>query len=291
MIRFRLALTASLLVLVLFAPTPSPAQWVEPPGTGWVDVQVAHQNTGTKFGNQGRRIPLKLSGEARSIITTVRLTGALGIWHGLDVWADVPVRHLIFREPTQRFQRTGISDPRLFVRVGPSLVGLSQLPVAVAVRGGVKLPVGGFAASQQVIPLSEGQRDWKLLLELGKSLHPWPVYVMGWVGYRWREPNDTIARKPGNERLFYAAAGGHVNAFRWKVAMDGLFGAPPVRTAFNLPLENERRELVQILPTVGWDLGPGTVQAGTRIPLHGRNLPAGPTFTLGYFLSWSEPLW
>ena len=99
--------------------------------------------------------------------------------------------------------------------------------------------------------LSQGQRDWDLLLEVGKSLHPWPVYVMGWVGYRWREVNREIQEKPGDERLFYAAAGGSVERFRWKLAVDGLFGRPPVRTDFDLVLQNDERELVQVIPTVG----------------------------------------
>jgi hypothetical protein len=151
--------------------------------------------------------------------------------------------------------------------------------------------VGDFRLDAEQISLSEGQRDWELLLEVGKSLHPWPAYVMAWAGYRWREVNDEVEKKPGDERLFYAAAGGSVGRFRWKLAVDGQFGRAPVRTDFDLKLEQDRQALLQLIPTVGWSVGPGAVEAGVRVPLHGRNLPAGPVFTLGYFLTWDDPPW
>lgn len=282
------------LAVLLFASLLGPSaagQWVESPGTGWVKIQLSHQDTRTKFGTQGTRQPLKLDERTRSITTTLRFSGALGLWRGIDLWADVPFRRMEFNDSAQNRERSGISDPRVFLRVGPSLFGLDDPPLAIALRGGTKFPVGDFAVDAEVIPLSEGQRDWELLLELGASLHPWPIYVMGWAGYRWREPNQSIQRKPGDERVFYLATGGSVDPFQWKVAVDGLFGRPPVRTAFDLSLENERRELVQLIPTVGWHVGPGTLEAGARIPVQGRNFPAGPVFTLGYFFSWNASLW
>ena len=87
------------------------------------------------------------------------------------------------------------------------------------------------------------------------------------------------------------AAGGSAGRFRWKLAVDGLFGRPPVRTEFDLVLQNDERELVQVIPTVGWEVGPGAIKAGLRVPVHGRRFPVGPVFTLGYFLSWDDPLW
>jgi hypothetical protein len=270
---------------------PSRGQWIEPPGTGWVKLQVAHQDTRERFDENGT-VESYFNEDARSITTTVRLSGAVGLWRGLDAWVDVPYHRLAFNDVTRERVTTGIADPRFFLRAGPSLVGVDDLPVAVALRGGVKFPVGDFQISAEQISLSQGQRDWELLLEVGKSLHPWPVYVMGWAGYRWRETNTDIERKPGDERLLYLAAGGSIDRLRWKLALDGQFGRPPVRRDFgNIELERDRRELLQLIPTLGWAVGPGAIEAGVRLPLHGRNLPAGPVLTLGYFLSWDEPLW
>lgn len=283
------ALTTFFLFGVLGGPTAA-AQWIEPPGTGWVDLKVAHQDTREKFNRRGNVVPFD-SEDARSIATTVRVTGALGLWRGIDIWGDVPFRRLEFNDVQDERLTTGIADPRFFLRVGPSVAGFTDLPLAVALRGGIKLPAGDFRLDANEISLSQGQRDWDLLLEVGKSLHPWPVYVMGWVGYRWREVNRSIQEKPGDERLVYAAVGGSLDRFRWKLAVDGVFGRPPVRTDFDLVLENDERELVQVIPTVGWDVGPGTAEAGLRLPVYGHKFPAGPVFTLGYFFSWDEPLW
>jgi len=285
--RWSLAVLVGILLGGLPA-TDSLGQWIESPGTGWVQLQGAHHDTRTRFDENGTVEPY-FNEDARSITTTVRLTGALGLWNGVDAWIDVPYHRLAFNDVSRDRLTTGIADPRVFVRAGPSLVGIDKLPFAVALRGGVKFPVGDFRINAEEISLSQGQRDWDLLLEVGKSLHPWPVYVMGWVGYRWREVNETTGFKPGNERIAYLAAGGHIDRFQWKVAVDGFFGRPTQLAG--TPLSASRRELVQVLPRVGWRLGPGVIEAGARVPLHGRNLPAGPAVTLGYFLTWDEPLW
>ncbi len=276
------------------AAAPAGAQWTESPGTGWVQVETLHHGTDTRFDENGNLEPL-FNEDSHSRTTSFFVKGALGLWRGLDVWAELPFHRLEFDDAVRDRQSTGVGDPRVFLRVGPGLVGVEEaLPLAVAMRGGVKFSVGDFPVSAEVIPLTEGQRDWELIVELGRSLHPWPVYVQGWAGYRWRETNDTIDRKPGNERFFYAAAGGSIDRFTWQLGVDGLFGEPPERhlsSGLELPLPNDVRELVQLLPTVGYQVGPGAVELGARIPIHGQNLPAGPSFTLGYFLTWDRPLW
>jgi len=293
MIRLRVAVITVLFSLL--GTLPSHGQWVEPPGTGWINLQIAHQTTDTGFNGDGNVVSLdELDPEARSIITTARLTGALGLVRGVDAWVDLPVHRQEFTGSGSDLLTTGLGDPRVFLRAGPSLFGVESLPVAVAVRGGAKFTTGTFENDAETISLSQGQRDWEALLEIGKSLHPWPVYVAGWTGYRWREVNEEIARDPGDEWIFYAAVGGSAHRLQWKVAVDGLFGRPSfdTRTGF----EFAPRELVQLTPSVGWPVGPGTIEASARIPVHGRStrsdrLPAGPTFTLGYFLTWDNALW
>ena len=283
-----------LILLWTLAVPPAAAQWTEAPGTGWVQIETLYHSTETRFDENGNLEPL-FNADSRSLTTSVFLKGALGVARGVDVWAEVPFHRLQFDDAVRERTSTGVGDPRVFLRVGPGLAGLADaVPLAVAVRGGVKFSAGDVPVSAEVIPLTEGQRDWELIVEVGTSLHPWPLYVQGWAGYRWRETNEAIQRKPGNERFFYAAAGGSVDRVTWKLGVDGLFGTPPIRNVsptLDLPLPNDVRELVQILPTVGYRVGPGAVEVGARIPVHGQNLPAGPSFTFGYFLSWEKALW
>lgn len=273
-------------------PGTAIAQWLEPPGTGWAQLRAIHHPTDTRFGPDGTIEPL-FNEDSRSITTSVFLTAAVGLVPGLDVWGQAPFHRLQFNDVVRDRTSTGLGHPKLFLRVGPRLIGLDT-GRPLAVRGGVKFPVGDFPIDAEIIPLSEGQRDWEVLVELGHSFHPWPVYVMGWVGYRWRETNTAIARKPGDERLFHVALGGTIGRLTWKLAVDGLLGRPPIRTfdaGFTIELEQDTRRLVQLMPTVGWQVGPGAVELGARFPVDGRNLPAGPALTLGYFFNWGVPLW
>jgi hypothetical protein len=244
-------------------------------------VQVAGYRhvTSSSFGPGGRIDPFFADGRART--SSVYLTAAYGLYRGFDAWAQVPIHHLIFENAAGRRERLGVGDPRLYLRMSPALIG-KNLPVAL--RAGVKLPGGDFPVDAEIIPLGEGQRDWELLLELGHSFYPKPVYVAGWVGHRWREINRDAARKPGDEWFAFASAGGRRGAFVWKLIVEGWTGGRPVIQGIVLP--SGRQEMLQVLPSVGWDVGPGIVEVGIRAPLAGRNLPAGPAGVVGVFVGW-----
>lgn len=263
---------------------PAPAlgtQWVEPPGTGWLDVRHYHHDTREEFGPDGERQEFFARGHA--ITRSTYLTLAAGVVRGVDVWAQLPFHIFSFDDTAGERDRAGFGDPRLYLRAGPSLFGVSTFPIAV--RGGVKLPVAEFPVDAEIIPLTEGQVDWELYLELGWSFHPVPVYGMGWVGHRWREAKGVI-RDPGDERLAYVAFGGDIGSrLTWKLAGEGLWGLTPVLD--RVAVANARRKMIQVFPTLGFRVGPGTIEVGGRIPLEGRNLPAGPALVGGYHVDWS----
>ena len=275
--------------------TPVSGQWIKPAGTGWVDISLAHQRAQTKFDVNADVVALSpFDTEAQSTVTTLRITGALGLFRGVDAWLDVPLRRQTYQIASDPLSTTGFGDTRLFLRAGPSVFGVTDLPLALALRGGVKWPTGTFETGTRALSLSQGQRDWELLLEIGRSLYPWPAYVSGWIGRRWREPKKGLGVNPGNEWVFYASAGGSVDAFVWKMAVDGFLGAPTVGSGTGT--EFAARQLVQIIPTAGWRVGPGAFRARVRVPVHGQStrsatLLSGPTVSIGYFLDWNEPLW
>ncbi|WP_457654219.1 transporter [Rhodocaloribacter sp.] len=264
------------------APEGARAQWIERPGEGWVQVSVYHHDTRRRYDESGNEERLFSEG-GRSITTSVFVTAAGGLVRGVDVWVQVPYHRLQFNDVSDDRESTGFGDVRAHVRLGPELFGVRS-PVPVAVRAGVKLATGEYTRDSEVIPLAEGQRDWEVMLELGHSFWPRPLYVSGWAGYRWRETNEQAVHKPGNEWFGFATVGGQAAGFHWKLSLDVLFGQTP--EFLGLPLRSARRRLVQLMPSVGRAVGPGVVEVGGRFPVSGRNLPAGPSFVVGYFFKW-----
>lgn len=248
------------------------------PGVGWVQLSAAHQASSRLFGPGGVRQNFLANGEVRT--TSLYVTSAFGVLPGLDVWAQIPLHTLSYRDQGGRRDRTGIGDPRASIRIGSGIAGLTGVPVAL--RAGVKFAGGEFPVDATVIPLTEGQRDWELSAEAGTAFSGVPVYVLGWIGYRWREATANAERRPGNERFVHAALGGGHGTLRWEVASDAMWGAAPERLGIRVP--SARRHLVQLAPTVGYGVGPGAVDLTTTIPLRGKNLPTGPAVSVGYRL-------
>ena len=273
---------AGLCLMAMLGAGPAAGQWVEPPGHGWAQLSVYHHDTRTRFDATGRRDSL-FNAEGRAVTTSAVLTAAVGLVRGVDAWLQVPYHRLAFDDVAADRRSVGFGDPRLQVRVGPAVFG-RRFPVAV--RGGVKLALGRFNRDAEIIPLSEGQRDYEVLVEIGHSFYPRPLYALAWAGYRWRGWNDEIDRKPGDERLGYVAAGGQVRGVVWKLAAEGLWGRPPRRRlpgGPELTLALDRRRLIHLLPSLGCRLGPGVIEVGGRIPVAGRNMPAGAALVVGYF--------
>lgn len=276
----RACLTA--LLGVAAASGPGGAQWTQPPGEAWTDLAVHHHDTTEEYGPGGEKQPFFADGH--SITTSLYLTTAIGIVNGLDAWLQVPLHFFSFDDAAGDRQQTGLGDTRVYARLGSRLLGLPAVPIAL--RGGIKIPGSEFPVDPQVIPLSEGQVDWELILEVGHSFHPAPFYAMGWAGYRWRTENTEEHRKPGDERFAFLAIGGEIGSrFVWKLAGEGLWGLAPVVDGLEIPTASRR--LIQIQPTAGVRAGPGVVQLGGRLPVSGRNMPAGPALVAGYFVPWS----
>ena len=123
----------------------------------------------------------------------------------------------------------------------------------------------------EIIPLGEGQRDWELIVEVGHSMRPRSMYVSGWLGYRWREANNDIDIDFGDEVFFLAAFGGSFGRLGYKLAVDGIAGLTPELQGVRV--ENARRGLYRLLPSLFWRTGYGHAQVGTRLPFF-RQEPA-----------------
>jgi len=270
-------LVAPLLFLATCLPSMAGAQWTEAPREGWASLSVYHQDTREVFGVERDRTAFP--GRGRSVVTAAYLTMAGGLTDGIDAWVQLPAQRLRFEDVTGEDTRSGMGDIRLYLRARPLEFVGSPLPVAL--RVGVKLPVGDFDVGSGMIPLGDGQRDWEVILEGGHSFYPSPLYAMGWIGYRWREALEPGRTEFGNERFFHAALGGGSGRLGFRLAADGWFGGTPLLNA--LRARGAEREMLRVSPSllVGW--GPGQVEVGARRPIRGRNLPAGTDLVLGYF--------
>lgn len=279
---FRRHLCGALLVLTATAQGVD-AQWVEPVGEGWAALAVFHQDTRSVYDLGGDSRDFFAEGHART--TSSFLTVASGLMPGIDAWAQFSFHRLDFDDLGGERSSTGLGDTRLWVRGAPLRLLGSAFPLTI--RGGVKLPIGDFDVDAEVIPLGDGQRDWELMAEVGHSFYPRSVYIMGWIGYRWRELNTESRKDFGDEVFFFAQLGGAAGPIGYKVALDGWDGGPGVIEG--LPVASAQRDLIQIQPSVLIPFGPGSLEAGARFTLRGRNLPAGTAFMFGYFADWSLP--
>lgn len=250
-----------------------------PPGSGWIQLSGYVQEADTRFTFEGERETFFSSGAAST--RSLYLTAAVGVVWGLDVWAQASLHRLRYSDDSGSRDRTGLGDVRLAARAGAELVGL-DLPVSL--RAGVKLPGSRFPVDVTVLPLSEGQVDAEVSVESGHAFAGGAFYVLGWVGHRWRLGISEAERNPGDEWFGHVAAGGARGSLRWELAVEGLFGAPPVQQG--IELVTDRRRLVQVVPGVAWQVGPGEADLGVQVPLAGRNLPSDPSVALGYRLSW-----
>lgn len=253
-------------------------QWVESPGTGWIQLSLYHHDTTDEYTLERNLRTIPNGG--RAVATSFFLTSAFGIVDGVDAWVQLPYHSIEFTDNSVTpLNRSGLGEVKAFVRFAPlSWLG-SSFPFAI--RGGVKLPVSDFQLDAQIIPLGEGQRDWELIAEVGHSFWPKSAYVMGWLGYRWREFATDLNRDFGDEVFFLAAVGGNAGALGYKFTVEGWNGGTPLIEGIRL--ESASREMLHITPTVSYTVGPGALEVGLRTPLAGRNLTGGSAFTAGYF--------
>ncbi|MDA1349658.1 MAG: hypothetical protein O3A47_12465, partial [Chloroflexi bacterium] len=250
-------------------------------GAGWVQISAYRQRADEAFNPVGDR--QSFIGGSTFNTRSAYLTGAFGVAEGLEIWAQVPVHRLSVNGAAGRSEGNGVGDVRAALRVSPALFGL-EIPVAL--RFGAKLPGNDFPVDARLLPLTEGQRDFEVSLETGWSPIDLPVYVVGWVGHRWRGENEIARFQPGNERFAHGAVGAWAGPVSVELGLDALWGSAPDEQG--LRLESGRRRFVQLLPTVGADVGPGRLELTTPIPVSGRNLPAGIGLSVGYRVVWGR---
>ena len=197
------------------------------------------------------------------------------------MWAQVPYFDLHFDDDTQALHNTGIGDVRVSVRY--NVLALRGGSIPVSARFTTKIPVVDFPIDRDVVPVGEGQWDYEAWLETGISLWPLPAYGVLWIGYRWRTLNESTTVHPGDERTLLAELGGTTAALHARLApLAPAVPTPTTRTGVSA--RNDVGDVLCLQPTLTYGLTPAlTLEVGPRLPLHGKNFPAGIQWVVGLF--------
>ena len=152
-------------------------------------------------------------------------------------------------------------------------------PVVGTLKLGIKTPSGEFRAAPEAMSASDGQWDFEVIAQIGRSYWPTPIYANIDLGYRLRETNDTIHHNPDDELIYNAEVGGSpTEMLNLALKLEGISGAG--------------RRVTYAIPTVLVSLPQGlSVEAAARVTVLGRADPsvgppphtyfAGSTWMLG----------
>lgn len=270
-------------VLALFmVGTPLAGQWPAGRGGYWIKGSFFHHCTTEEFRSNGEKRQF-LNQDAISRSNAFFLDALVGVTDRLDLWVQIPYFDLSFDDVSAERHSAGIGDVRVSARY--NLFQLRGGSIPVSARFTAKVPVADLTVDAEVIPVGEGQWDYEAWLEGGLSLWPLPLYSVVWLGYRWRTLNEETTRDPGDELALLAEMGGTdlVGRLGGKVVVDGFFGRPG--TLQNVTLgSSASREIFYVAPTAIYSFTPSTMlEVGVRIPMLGRNFPAGAPIQVGLF--------
>jgi Putative MetA-pathway of phenol degradation len=267
-------------VAVACYASPATAQWPAGRGGYWVKVSGFLHQTKDQYRSNGEKLPF-LNSNAEATSKAVFVDALIGITDHLDFWAQVPYFDLNFNDDADNRHSSGVGDIRLSARY--NLFKLRGGSIPISVRFTAKIPVVDFPIDAEVIPVGEGQWDYEAWLESGISFWPIPAYGVLWLGHRWRTKNEDTTRNPGNEIAILAELGGTLKGpLGGKIVLDAIYGQNGSLQGINV--SGDKREITYLQPALTYQLSPSlSIEAGSRIPLAGKNFPAGPQFTVGIF--------
>ncbi|RMG67519.1 MAG: hypothetical protein D6715_04625 [Calditrichaeota bacterium] len=276
--------------------------WPQPKGHYFFKLDVSYLSTDEEFNFQADKIPILGDfpgyGNVEFRDLAVTFYGEYGITSRLTGIVTLPFK----RSTNERVEElipgqgrsvtrttSGLSDLRLMVRYG-----LLQLPVAVSLQGGVKIPLGYDEFPDNDGPsLGTSKVDTELSLLIGKSFFPLPIYAWGGGGYRRR------SGRFNDEFIFTGEVGLTLGRALVKFNVDGIKNTkrPPdiYGETLVLPLPGGGgafqqfqfgdQDVIKINPGVIVDVsGPLAFQVDVIHVVWGRNMIAGTTASAGLVL-------
>lgn len=262
--------------LLLVGPSLAHAgAWTLPQGTNWFKVGFMYQDTTERYFLDGERIPYFFDG--RNQTRALFFEYVRGLTDRLDVKVQLPIFAISFDDFAGERESNGLGDLRL-----ESRYNIMDDPMVLTLGGTIKFPTGEFVNDAEIVPVGEGQYDFDVFAEVGRSLWPVNGYVTGKIGYRFRTENKKTNIAFGDEIIWRAEVGYRFNRrLSTKVLARGLHGFESM--SFGLTIETLRREVVYIEPGVHFAFTETQgVEVTVPVSVRGRNWPAGPVFTVSF---------
>jgi hypothetical protein len=254
--------------------------WMRGPGHGYAKVAVVWVHADERLGADGGSTAMPADGHFND--AGIAVYTELGLLRHLDLVLATSLKRITVRDDTSIDVSTaGLADLQVDARLGALRAG----PVLTAVIAGVKLPTG--YRSDETPPLGTGAVDGRLRIAVsGGWPRPFPGYLSGEVGYRWRgdlaDDLDYLVELgvgPGESAGFGAGA--------WlRVKLEGVDsrGARHLDPAIAPELTSREEDFVKVGPELSWPLdreATFTLEVGARWVVDGKNTIASRDLIFG----------
>ncbi len=247
--------------------------WTQKKGGYYLKIAGGYLNSKDDIDAGGSRVQKAGLGELRDVNYSIYLE--YGLMDRLTLVASAPYKRM---KDTRTFvtgkafeKRSGFGDLEMRLR----WQGIQKSYVASLAFGG-KLPMWYDKDLGTRVPLSSTEVDLDGRLLLGKSLHPFPGYLTGEFGYRYR--GGTFS----NEMFYGAEAGVTMGKFLVKGFISGIHTFGECVTTAEVGLIGDQNVL-KISPGLIYNLSP-KLEIGLDLirVASGCNTGAGNTLLLGF---------
>ena len=259
---FRTALILIAALCILAPRSVFAGAWTLEKGQVWSKITGLYQATDRHYEKDGDASKIPADYTSREVY--------LDVYYGVTKRFDLGVQFAAinrmfenFTSPTHRemfgyrTKESGLGDVRVFGKVN-----LVHEPVVGTLMLGIKAPTGDFRAAPEAMSAGNGQWDFEVIAQIGRSYWPTPIYANIDLGYRLRETNETIHHNPDDELIYNVEIGGSpTEMLNLALKLEGISGGG--------------RRVTYAIPTAIVSLPQGlALEAAARVSVLGRADPA-----------------
>ncbi|NNF58560.1 MAG: hypothetical protein HKN04_09980 [Rhodothermaceae bacterium] len=262
------------LLLLSILPLSAVAQaWTQEAGRVYVRIIQGFASADERYDSDGTVLPYDQDTGGGVRDRSTYLYTELGLTDRLTVSGMLPYKRVTVTDPTftPTFERRSYAwgDARLGLRYDlGSILGLNDGPAVMALNVAAGLPLGYTRNYRPAV--GPGQADLEAMLNVGRSLWPFPGYVQAGAGFRVRTAgfglstattcengvddeahacltDDEVRRDFGDEFLFSGEAGVALDFIEFQALIDAVWSATaPQAEVVVQPEAFPRRRFVRV---------------------------------------------